>query len=222
MSIIAFALVSAVALALVAVPLVLLKSLSAYVGSGSSNHRNRRYGGTRSSEDYKQKTQDDLRDETAERVRNFLDRNDFDYETDRDFEAGNENVTVPFYVPEADLGIILDDWYDEYLLSKNTGMTTVIVELHVTEEYQRETLRHALGVEPEMEEDVEIDGDFSDVEVLGLESANGDLEYEEIRDAYRERIKETHPDQNDSDDAEEEFIRVKKAYENLKEEVEVE
>jgi hypothetical protein len=48
--------------------------------------------------------------------------------------------------------------------------------------------------------------------VLGVDS---DASPDEIRTAYRERVKETHPDQNDADDAGERFQRVKRAEEVL-------
>lgn len=48
--------------------------------------------------------------------------------------------------------------------------------------------------------------------VLGVDS---DASPDEIRSAYRDRVKETHPDQNDADDAGERFRRVKRAEEVL-------
>ncbi|MDY6775110.1 MAG: DnaJ domain-containing protein [Halobacteria archaeon] len=50
-------------------------------------------------------------------------------------------------------------------------------------------------------------------EVLGVET---DASEDEIESAYRDLVKEVHPDLNDSDDADEEFRRVQEAYETLK------
>jgi curved DNA-binding protein CbpA len=49
-------------------------------------------------------------------------------------------------------------------------------------------------------------------EVLGVDP---DASQAEIEDAYRERVKDTHPDLNDDDDATERFKTVKKAHETL-------
>ncbi|XGI83172.1 DnaJ domain-containing protein [Halorutilales archaeon Cl-col2-1] len=50
-------------------------------------------------------------------------------------------------------------------------------------------------------------------EILGVERGASE---DEIESAYRDLVKEVHPDLNDSEDADEEFRRVQEAYETLK------
>jgi len=54
-------------------------------------------------------------------------------------------------------------------------------------------------------------------EVLGVAR---DAPEEEVRDAYREMVKEHHPDVSDADDAEERFVRIRDAYEVMRERAE--
>ncbi|MDY7083145.1 MAG: DnaJ domain-containing protein [Halobacteria archaeon] len=236
MSIVLIFAVWAVVIVLIIAPMMILNGVSAVIRGHARRdvgHQGQQYTGgkgpggvfgQRDPDDYRDKTQGDLRDKTAERVESFLDKHDFEYERDREFRAGSEDVTVGFYLPDSGIAIILDDWYKEYLVNKNLDVSTIIVELHSTENYQYETLRRALGVESDWRDDIGIDievegGRFvEDTEVLGIEV--DEVSHDELKSAYRERIKEVHPDLNESENAEEEFKRVKQAYENLKEEIE--
>lgn len=196
-------------------PYMLLRGLVAHVRHGGSL----RGGWGRIPGDYRDKTQEDLEQQTLERVEGFLDKHGFSYEKDREFVAGGESVTIPFYLTDRETGILLDDWYVEYLVAKNLELSTVIVEPHTTEEYQYETLRIALGMERDWRDAVEWgDGVAGDADVLGVDLEDAGVE--DVRSAYRDRILETHPDRNDSPNAEEEFKRVREAYENLRQEFE--
>lgn len=213
MSVAVLAVVALVAAIVVLLPVALFQSLAAAFEGGLGPESGGRDAGA-----YRRKTQADLREQARERVAGFLDDHGVAYETDRSFETAAGSVTAPFYLPEREVAVILDDWYDDYLLDKHVDVATVIVELHVTPEHQLGPLRGALGIEAERRPaDGRVDVGPDDATVLDLDG--GDVSVEELRSAYRERIKETHPDQNDSADAEEEFRRVKEAYENLREQV---
>ncbi|MDY6765726.1 MAG: J domain-containing protein [Halobacteria archaeon] len=211
---------SAVAIAVVLFPLYIAKGLIDQAsGSGFAGFRGR------SQEEYNGKTREDLKEKAKERVETFLNDNDLEYVRDRDFkiEETNSEITVPFYLPDSNTAIILDEWYEEYLLSKNVGLKTIIIEIHDNKRYQYEVLRTGLGIQDDWRgrlkwEDGADEAFVSDIEVLGIDEE--DITFEDLRNAYRERIKETHPDQNDSETAEKEFMRVKEAYENLKAEFE--
>lgn len=217
MSVVVAALVVAAVLGAIVFPIMLVKGFVAHLRHGGGNG----FFGRPSPDDYRDKTQDDLENQTLERVMDFLDKHGISYERDKEFVADDESVTVPFYLTERETCILLDDWYKEYLVNKYLELSTVIVEPHTTEEYQYDSLRIALGVEKDWRDAVEwSNGVVSDAEVLGVDL--DDASFADVRDAYRDRIMETHPDLNDSPNAEEEFMRVKEAYENLKEEVDTE
>lgn len=214
------AVVAIVAAVVVLLPVALFQSLAAAFegGLGPGGQRGR------DADAYQRKTQSDLREQARDRVAGFLDDHGEPFETDETFATAAGGVTAPFYLPERDVAVILDDWYDEYLLAKHGDVETVIVEIHVTPEHQLLPLRRLLGVEagagagdePTVDlGDGAVDGDAA--AVLDLEDR--DLTVSELKAAYRERIKETHPDQNDAPDAEEEFQRVQRAYEDLRDEL---
>jgi curved DNA-binding protein CbpA len=54
-------------------------------------------------------------------------------------------------------------------------------------------------------------------EVLGVSRG---ASQKEVREAYREMVKEHHPDVSDADDAEERFVRIREAYESMRESAE--
>lgn len=217
--------VTAVILAAIILPMFLLKSFASVSSGRRRRRRGRRVGfERRDPSEYENKTKEDVIDETKDRVRRFLDKHDIEYEVDKDIDVEGEDVTTPFYLTDRDTAILLDEWYKEYQLTKRSDISTVIVELYGTAEYQYESLRRALGIEPDWRKKVswevtETGSGVSDAEVLGLEDED-EVSMEELRSAYRDRIMETHPDQNDSKDAEDEFMRVKEAYESIKEEIE--
>lgn len=217
-SVVVLGVVAIVAAIVVLLPVAVFQSLAAAFegGVGPGGERGRDPGA------YRRKTQADLREQARDRVATFLDEHDVAYETDRDFGTSAGTVTAPFYIPDEDAAVILDDWYEEYLLSKHADVATVIVELHVTPEHQLLPLRRLLGIEADADTDAEPSVSVGAAEtdaatVLDLESR--DVTVSELKSAYRERIKETHPDQNDAADAEEQFQRVQQAYEDLREEV---
>ncbi|MDY6774519.1 MAG: DnaJ domain-containing protein [Halobacteria archaeon] len=182
------------------------------------------------------KTEDDLRRESYERIEKFLRRHGYDYVSEKEFDIEGQTVTAPYYILDDEIAVFLDDWHDEYLVS-STGVSTVLIGLYDTDQYT--ALRRALGIEEDWRDEIyfEDDDEISDLRVLGLEpdtqgsqsqdsdgdsDSDMDITADEVREAYRERIKETHPDLNDSDDADEEFMRVQEAYESLMEEREAE
>ncbi|MFB6284870.1 MAG: DnaJ domain-containing protein [Halobacteria archaeon] len=206
--------VVAVAVAVVVLPFFMAAGLYSHFKHGTVSEENDGSFET-GSKDTARKTQEDLREKTREMVAEFLDRHDFKYESNAEFSTEVGDIEVAFYLPGENKAVIMDDWYKEYRAGRYLDFSTVIVELHVTREYQLDTLRRAFDVEDDWRELLELDEDaVSDLEVLGIEDENPT--FEEVRNAYREMIKETHPDLNDSEDAEREFKKVKEAYENLK------
>jgi DnaJ-domain-containing protein 1 len=218
-SVVVLGVVAIVAAVVVLLPVAVFQSLAAAFegGVGPGGERGRDPGA------YRRKTQADLREQARDRVATFLDEHDVAYETDRDFATSAGTVTAPFYLPDEAAAVILDDWYEEYLLSKHADVATVIVELHVTLEHQLLPLRRLLGIEAETgwddEPSVSVGGDAGADAAAVLDLDGRDVTVSELKSAYRERIKETHPDQNDAPDAEEQFQRVQRAYEDLREEV---
>ncbi|XGI83834.1 J domain-containing protein [Halorutilales archaeon Cl-col2-1] len=193
---------------------------------GSTNSEGRTWRGR----DPTGKTEDDLREESYERIEKFLRRHGYDYVSEKEFDVEGQTVTAPYYILDDEIAVFLDDWHDEYLVS-STGVSTVLIGLYDTDQYT--ALRRALGIEEDWRDEIyfEEDDEISDLRVLGLEpdtqesqsqDSDMDITADEVKQAYRERIKETHPDLNDSEDADEEFMRVQEAYESLMEEREAE
>ncbi|MFB6205003.1 MAG: J domain-containing protein [Haloglomus sp.] len=114
--------------------------------------------------------------------------------------------TVEFFLPERDVAITFDP-RTFYRLERG-DVHPVLVEhelpgVHLGSRLPFETPEVDLGPDPEERELQAYDEAF---EVLGLPASAGEAE---VRRAYRERVKEAHPDHGGD---EEEFRRVREAY----------
>jgi len=127
-------------------------------------------------------------------------------------EQFNENhsvggVTIPFYLPERDVAITFDA--HDYFRLDGEGVYTVLCEHEMPGRGLGRRLPFDVA-EPDWGPDPgrpprtdAVDAAFAE---LGL-PANAAAD--EVKEAYRERVKETHPDRGGDEDA---FIRVQEAY----------
>jgi len=121
-----------------------------------------------------------------------------------------EGETVAFYLPERDVAVTFD--VGAFYRLEHADTYAVLVE--------HELPGFALGARLPFEvPEVEFDGpgdatgrDPLDVALSEL-GVSGDADIEEIRAAYRRRVKEAHPDQGGDED---EFKRVREAYATAK------
>ena len=120
---------------------------------------------------------------------------------------GFHDVTVPFYLPERGVAITFDA--HDYFRLEGEGIYTVLCEhempgrglgrrlpFDVDEPDWGPTRSTRRGPDP-------VDAAFAELEVAREADAS------EVKRAYRERVKETHPDQGGDEEA---FRRVREAY----------
>ena len=124
------------------------------------------------------------------------------------------DVTVPFYLPAREVAVTFDA--HDYFRLDGEGIYTVLCEHEMPGRGLGRRLPFDVtepdwGPEPGGgRRDHPVDAAFSE---LGLpEDADGD----EVKRAYRERVKETHPDRGGDEDA---FMRVQEAYATASEHV---
>lgn len=153
----------------------------------------------------KGKTTDDLFNKSLTRIEKFLKVNGIEYQKDKKFNIDEKEVFVSFYIPKRNASIILDDRYKEHIVSK-LDISSIVLETHEPREKQIERLSKFFGIKNQSTS-IEVPKDCK--EILGVE---GEISKEEIKKAYKEKVKETHPD---LDGSKEEFMEVKNAYEHL-------
>lgn len=138
---------------------------------------------------------------TAE-IREYLDAIEESFAEDHPVEGRS----VEFYLPERDVAITFDP-RTFYRLERSTTHPVLVEHelpgVHLGSRLPFETPEVDLGPDPEERELTAYDDAF---DVLGLSPTASEAE---IRRAYRERVKEAHPDQG-GDEAE--FRRVREAY----------
>lgn len=161
----------------------------------------RQFPSDRSAEDHRQRGDERRRDE----IRQYLDTIGERY-TENQVVEGQQ---VDFYLPERDVAITFDA--RAYYHIGRTGTAAVLVE----HEVPGLALGPRLPFEtPEIdfgdENASEVDPQEAAFAVLGLPAG---ASVEEIQRAYRERVKEVHPDQGGDED---EFKRVRDAYATAK------
>ena len=124
---------------------------------------------------------------------------------------GFDDVTVPFYLPERGVAITFDA--HDYFRLEGEGIYTVLCEHEMPGRGLGRRLPFDVN-EPEWaSNDSEqrrgnhVDAAFAELEVAREADAS------EIKRAYRERVKETHPDQGGDEEA---FRRVREAYATAK------
>jgi hypothetical protein len=119
-----------------------------------------------------------------------------------------ENQEVAFYLPERDVAVTFD--VGAFYRIDRSETHAVLVE-HEMPGFQ---LGHRLPFEvPEVESGPEEGGTDPLAAARAQLGVSADADSEEIRAAYRRRVKETHPDQGGD---EEEFKRVREAYATAK------
>ncbi len=153
----------------------------------------------------KGKTTDDLLNRSLTRIEKFLKVNGIDHQKNKKFNINGTELSVSFYIPNRNASIILDDRYKEHLISK-LDISSIVIDIHDPREKQIERLSKFFGIKNQLKS-IEVPEDYR--EILGVE---GEVSKKEIKKAYREKVKETHPDLEGS---KEEFMEVKNAYEVL-------
>jgi hypothetical protein len=117
-----------------------------------------------------------------------------------------EGASVEFYLPERDVAITFDP--RTFYRLERTATHPVLVEhelpgIHLGSRLPFETPEVDLGPDPEERDLQPYDEAFA---VLGLPTGASESE---VRRAYREKVKEAHPDHGGDED---EFRRVREAY----------
>lgn len=153
----------------------------------------------------KGKTSDELFNKSLNRIEKFLEVNGIEYQKNKKFKIDEREVSVSFYIPDRDASIILGDRYKEHLVSK-LDISSIVIEIHEPRETQIKRISKFFGIEKQLTS-IEAPQNFREVLEVGKEASE-----EGIKKAYREKVKETHPD---LDGSKEEFMKVKKAYEVL-------
>lgn len=114
--------------------------------------------------------------------------------------------SVAFFLPDRNVAITFDA--QEYFLLERAGIRAILVE----HELPGAQIGHRLPFEtPEIAPEGRIDGGDGPFAVLGLDPS---ATLEDVRAAYRERIKQAHPDHGGDPEA---FSRVREAYTAAKE-----
>lgn len=160
-----------------------------FPGNGGSGPETRRSG-----------TDDDRR---AGEIREYLDAIDEPFAEDHPVEGGS----VEFYLPDRDVAITFDP--RTFYRLERSATHSVLVEhelpgVHLGSRLPFETPEVDFGPDEDEEEDVAPDD--TAFAVLGLPRTASEAE---VRRAYREKVKEAHPDHGGD---EEEFKRVREAY----------
>lgn len=153
----------------------------------------------------KGKTTDDLFNKSFTRIEKFLKVNQIEYQKNRKFNIDEKEICVSFYIPNRNASIILDGRYKEHLVSK-LDISSIVLEIHEPREKQIERLSKFFGINNQLTS-IEVPKDYR--QILGVDK---EVSKEEIKKAYREKVKETHPD---LEGTKEEFMKVKNAYEVL-------
>jgi hypothetical protein len=135
-------------------------------------------------------------------IREYLDAIDESFAEDHPVE----DLTVEFYLPRRDVAITFDPRTFYRLERSRTHAVLVEHELpgvHIGSRLPFETPEVDLGPDPEERELAPYDEAFA---VLGLQAGASEAD---VRRAYREKVKEAHPDHGGDED---EFKRVREAY----------
>ncbi|TKX79583.1 J domain-containing protein [Halorubrum sp. SD626R] len=117
-------------------------------------------------------------------------------------------VAVPFYLPEREVAITFDA--HDYFRLEGEGVYTVLCEHEMPGRGLGRRLPFDV-IEPDWGPDLSAEGGGRDPVAAAFAEldVDRDADADEVKRAYRERVKETHPDQGGD---EESFRRVREAY----------
>lgn len=152
-------------------------------------------------EDTEHKSKEDNIQRLLSNIEMLLESKDIEYITDKTITVQHTSAEIAFFIPSKNVAILVDDWYAEYILRKETNIGTVITEPRMSIQYNLSKLSKALRLNYNQESSSTTDNSNSE-------------NNEALKQVYRQRLKKFHPDSEDGDL--EKFIEAKKEYERLK------